>query len=153
MVREPGGHWISLDSDGEYHSFNDCPAVIQDSGTLIWYKHGWPHRDGGRPAVCHADGTTDYYIDGVEQPAPAPESPEREPTEVEPLKVEPIDFFYFGIRVDFISRIVARPGEDGTRICNMADSNQYLVSGHADEHIAEVNRRLLRIAQIGKENQ
>ena len=62
-VTETGSvHW--RDSNGELHR-EDGPAKISQ-GYRYWYKHGDRHREDG-PAVICADGTKQYYLDGVLQ--------------------------------------------------------------------------------------
>ena len=41
-----------------FHRDNDLPAVIYGPGSMIWYKNGKLHRDGGKPAIVDVHGTT-----------------------------------------------------------------------------------------------
>ena len=47
--------------DGDYHSYNDEPAVIFSNGNKEWYKNGKLHRDGDKPAAIFINGETVYY--------------------------------------------------------------------------------------------
>ena len=56
---------VTVDSNGNYHSYDDQPAIIRDNGkTRFWYRNGVIHREDG-PAVIWADGTQDWMIDGL----------------------------------------------------------------------------------------
>jgi hypothetical protein len=48
---------------GNYHSFNDQPAIIWTNGTKWWYYHGEIHRDNDRPAMVNY-GTQDWVQHG-----------------------------------------------------------------------------------------
>jgi len=52
------------DSRGQYHSNNDLPAVIYNSGIKVWYLHGLIHRETG-PAVMFDNGIMLFYKCGV----------------------------------------------------------------------------------------
>jgi hypothetical protein len=51
--------------DGEYHSFNDQPAIIRSNGDKFWYKNGKAHRDNDLPAIEFANGTKVWYQNGL----------------------------------------------------------------------------------------
>jgi len=49
------------------HRDGDQPAVIASDHNgpyQAWYQHGTKHRDDGKPAVVHANGTKEYWVDG-----------------------------------------------------------------------------------------
>ena len=46
------------------HSYDDCPAEIDENGTQKWYKDGKKHRGGDRPALITANGTQEWFKDG-----------------------------------------------------------------------------------------
>jgi len=43
----------------------DGPALLWESGTLVWYRHGQRHRMDG-PALIVFTGQTEWYIRGYE---------------------------------------------------------------------------------------
>jgi hypothetical protein len=55
--------------NGELHREDDKPTVVTPK-VMYWCIDGKLHRDNGEPAVIHADGTEEYWIDGVQQPNP-----------------------------------------------------------------------------------
>jgi hypothetical protein len=38
---------------------------VNADGSREWWKHGWRHREGHKPAVVHEDGVDDLWEDGV----------------------------------------------------------------------------------------
>jgi len=60
------GNKCLYDENGQYHSYNDLPAIIMSSGTKFWYKHGNYHRENDLPAIVWPNGTQEYYKNGVE---------------------------------------------------------------------------------------
>ena len=42
--------------DGEFHSFNDEPAIVFANGDQEWYQDGMLHRDNDLPAIVFANG-------------------------------------------------------------------------------------------------
>ena len=46
------------------HRNGDKPAVIYADGTLQWWKNGLRHRDGNKPARIYADGGLVWYKNG-----------------------------------------------------------------------------------------
>ena len=57
---------IFTDEDGFLHRGEDLPAIIC-SGSSYWYKHGYKHRDGDRPAEessSYVGGYNRYFKDG-----------------------------------------------------------------------------------------
>lgn len=47
-------------------SINDRPAVVSTTfGSMYWYEKGRCHRDGDRPAVMLANGTREWWRNGV----------------------------------------------------------------------------------------
>jgi hypothetical protein len=54
------------DAEGEYHSFNDLPAIeyFDGSGTQIWMYHGLVHHDNGQPVMMSSGNIKEYYIKG-----------------------------------------------------------------------------------------
>lgn len=64
--------FYTVDDDGQFHSFDDAPAIVIESyvqddeyieGYKAWYKHGKLHREDG-PAVIRNNGEEHYYKDG-----------------------------------------------------------------------------------------
>jgi hypothetical protein len=55
--------YVTTDSDGLYHSFNDEPAVIWHNGIKEWYKHGKRHRTTGA-AYIQPDNFSEFWIEG-----------------------------------------------------------------------------------------
>ncbi len=51
------------DSNGQPHSYDDCPAITKPGGEEIYYLHGTLHRDIG-PAHIHPDGREDWFHHG-----------------------------------------------------------------------------------------
>lgn len=51
--------------NGTIHRNHDLPAMIAADGRQWWLQHGWLHRDNNRPAYIMADGTEEYWVDGV----------------------------------------------------------------------------------------
>jgi hypothetical protein len=49
---------------GKLHRDGDEPAVYQNKDK-IYYKHGKIHRDDDKPAVIRANGTLEYFKEGV----------------------------------------------------------------------------------------
>ena len=49
------------DENKKLHSFNDEPAIVYDSGSMYWFKHGKLHRDNDLPAIIHYHGTKRWY--------------------------------------------------------------------------------------------
>ena len=58
------GHKVTKNSNDEYHSFNDLPAIIEYYGTKEWYQNGKLHRDNDLPAIIMNDGTQKWYQNG-----------------------------------------------------------------------------------------
>ena len=58
------GDLYTKNKNGQWHSFNDMPAIIRSNGSKYWYKDGYLHRDNDKPAVIRADGTKAWFIDG-----------------------------------------------------------------------------------------
>ena len=54
---------VFLDEEGRLHCL-DGPAHIYRNGTVLYYRHGKMHRDGGEPAVICADGHIEYWVNG-----------------------------------------------------------------------------------------
>ncbi len=50
--------------DGLFHR-EDGPAVIHANGTKEWYINGNRHREDG-PAVIHAIGTKEWWVNGIQ---------------------------------------------------------------------------------------
>ena len=50
--------------DGEYHSFNDQPAIIYYDGEKRWFKNGQLHRDNDLPAIEYENGSKEWWING-----------------------------------------------------------------------------------------
>jgi hypothetical protein len=48
----------------EYHREGDKPAVINRTGTKIWYKNGLLHRENDKPAAILADGSMYWWVKG-----------------------------------------------------------------------------------------
>ena len=48
---------------GEFHSYDDKPAVVFHNGELHWYEYGKRHRDDG-PAITHPSGYQVWYCNG-----------------------------------------------------------------------------------------
>jgi hypothetical protein len=89
-----GDHFYNqfyLDADGCFHK-DDGPAFIDGEGNKLWFRHGLRHRDGdepayiakdgdkawykdgelhreGKPAVEYANGTVEWWIDGIQMTA------------------------------------------------------------------------------------
>jgi hypothetical protein len=53
----------TVDESGFFHSKDDEPALLMDSGTKFYYNHGWLHRLNGA-AIIHDDGREEYFIEG-----------------------------------------------------------------------------------------
>ena len=53
-----------LDENGEYHSYNDLPAVVMQNGSKGWFKHGIHHRDNDLPSYIGSTGIKEYWVDG-----------------------------------------------------------------------------------------
>ena len=51
--------------NGELHSFNDEPAVIDSDGTKFWYTNGKRHRGNDLPATIHSNGSQFWYMNGL----------------------------------------------------------------------------------------
>lgn len=51
--------------NGEYHSYNDQPAIISSDGIKYWYKEGKQHRDGNLPASTYPNGLKKWYKEGI----------------------------------------------------------------------------------------
>ena len=54
--------------DGEYHSFNDKPAMICSDGSKYWFKNGRLHRDNDLPAVIDKQESycqKRWYVNGI----------------------------------------------------------------------------------------
>ena len=51
--------------DGYFHRDGDKPAYIGSDGSLEWYKNGQYHRDGDLPAIIYADGELAWFKNGV----------------------------------------------------------------------------------------
>ena len=58
------GYKFLIGENGELHSYNDMPAMINPGGAKFWYKHGTIHRDNDLPAVIYPSGTKEYWING-----------------------------------------------------------------------------------------
>jgi hypothetical protein len=54
----------SVDSDGEYHSFDDQPAVEYFNGTKIWMKNGVIHRCQYLGPAFQSNIKMEYYTNG-----------------------------------------------------------------------------------------
>jgi len=52
------------DDSGQFHSYNDEPAIEYVDGSKEWYKHGKFHRDNGY-ATINKYKTKKYYRDGL----------------------------------------------------------------------------------------
>ena len=50
--------------DGFLHRAGDKPAIEYADGERHWYKDGKRHRDGDQPAIEYADGERHWYKDG-----------------------------------------------------------------------------------------
>lgn len=85
-----GDHFYNqfyLDEDCRFHR-DDGPAFTDCDGNKVWFRHGLRHRDGdepgyvgkngdkawyrdgklhrdGKPAVEYADGTTEWWLEGM----------------------------------------------------------------------------------------
>jgi hypothetical protein len=53
------------DENGELHSFNDEPAIINSGGSKQWYKHGKIHRDNDLPAIIWSNGSKAWFQHGL----------------------------------------------------------------------------------------
>lgn len=53
-----------LDKCGLFHR-EDGPALIYETGTKYWFKHGKRHREGG-PAVEFHNGTNKWFLEDKE---------------------------------------------------------------------------------------
>jgi hypothetical protein len=53
-----------FDSVGEYHSFNDQPAIEYFEGTKIWMDHGIMHRDESCGPAFQSKNKLEYYKNG-----------------------------------------------------------------------------------------
>ena len=62
-VTKAGVNYL-YDENGEWHSYNDLPAIVFKSGERHWYKHGIRHRDNDLPAIIWAGGAEQYYVNG-----------------------------------------------------------------------------------------
>ena len=52
----------TIDNAGQYHSYNDEPAIEYFEGTKIWMAHGQVDRDEHLgPALITNNGTEEYY--------------------------------------------------------------------------------------------
>ena len=40
-------------------------AVVWANGACAWYRYGKKHRENGEPASILADGTAEYWLNGV----------------------------------------------------------------------------------------
>jgi hypothetical protein len=51
--------------NGAVHRNGDQPAVVYDTGKLIWYRFGVIHRDGDKPAKIYGNGECKWYRFGL----------------------------------------------------------------------------------------
>ena len=65
MFNLPEGATITLDDQGQLHSFKDEPAIVWPKGTKEWWKHGVKHRENG-PACLGSNGLEKWYLNGHE---------------------------------------------------------------------------------------
>lgn len=49
--------------NGQYHSYDDQPALEYETGSLAWYKNGTGHRIGAA-AYINARGIVEWWLDG-----------------------------------------------------------------------------------------
>ena len=49
--------------NGQKHRING-PAETHLNGYEAWFKEGVMHREGGKPAVTHPNGSTEYWENG-----------------------------------------------------------------------------------------
>jgi hypothetical protein len=56
----------TTDAEGEYHSYNDLPAIeyFDGSGTQIWMYHGLVHRDEDKGPAFITQDKKEYYKNG-----------------------------------------------------------------------------------------
>jgi hypothetical protein len=66
---EPGDGVRSWYKNGKLHR-DGAPAIITDLGGEVWYQHGKRHRLDG-PAVTYDNGSTEHWINGIEQRDPS----------------------------------------------------------------------------------
>lgn len=51
--------------NGLLHSFDDQPAISLDNGTnKFWYRNGYRHRDGDKPAVVKGEKYMEWWVHG-----------------------------------------------------------------------------------------
>ena len=46
-------------------SYRDGSHTKDIGSALFWYKNNFFHRDGDKPAVIYADGTLEWFINGI----------------------------------------------------------------------------------------
>ena len=59
---DKGNRWHF--KDGEFHSINNEPAIIQTDGSSFWYKNGVLHRVDG-PACIYPTGVQEFWLEGI----------------------------------------------------------------------------------------
>jgi hypothetical protein len=59
-----GGRIETINDDGHFHSFDDKPSIVEDSGQCEWHQNGDLHRDGDKPALINHN-TKKWYCNGL----------------------------------------------------------------------------------------
>ena len=57
--------WSTCNKKGQYHSYNDKPAIIESDGAKFWYKNNRLHRNNDKPAIIYTNGEKHWFKNGL----------------------------------------------------------------------------------------